>query len=60
MVATIHFFTIEKGGRRYRATCPYYQWKKVCEYFGLPREQIERGAAAGLPWYERMNSAEII
>ncbi len=45
----IYFYTVEVKGKKYRATAPYYQWKKVEEYLGVPRSQITRGACSRLP-----------
>lgn len=49
----VHFYTITENGVEYRALADVYQWERVVGYFGVPRSQIKRGAAAGLPsWVE--------
>lgn len=46
-----HFYTVTIDGRDYAATCPHYKWAKVCEYFGVTRNCVKRGAVSSLPTF---------
>ena len=54
----INFYTVtDEDGVQYAGVCPHYQWDKVAEYFGVPKERITRGARANLPfWNKGVNS----